>query len=139
VAAIIPNVGEEACLKFILGRTLYLGLFTNSAAGIASLGEAIKWSDITPATGFVGGNEKTLASGSWTIPTGVNAGNPATYPQQTFTADVGGASSVAGYYVRTVDNELLLVELHPEVESSGTLKAMPEGAVFRVNAQLGAA
>lgn len=133
-----PNVGEEEVMKRVLNQTLFLGLFRNTPTNINLLGEAIQWSDILQATGFVGGNEKTLTLASWTIPTGASAGNPATAPLQTFTAQAGGADSVAGYYIRTSTNVLLAVGLNPEVESSGILKVMPEGALFRVNPQYGA-
>lgn len=134
----VPNEGEEKVLNLILNQTLYLGLMTNTPANIASLGDNLAWANIVPATGFVGGNEKTLAFVNWTIPTGVNAGNPATAPQQTFTADAGGASNVTGYYIRTSDNKVLVVGLNPEVEASGVAKTMLAGAVYRVNPQYGA-
>lgn len=138
MADFTPNEGEAKALQQILNQTLYLGLFQNTPANINTLGESIVWANITPAQGFVGGDEKTLAYGSWTIPTGASAGNPATYPQQEFTADAGGADPVAGYYVRTADNKLLVVGVNAEVELTGVLKVMAAGAKYRVNPQYGA-
>lgn len=134
----VPNEGEEKALNLILNQNLYLGLFSNTPAQIAALGDNIVWANIVQATGFVGGNEKTLTLANWTIPTGGNAGNPATAAQQVFTADTGGASNVGGYYLRTSDNKLLMVGVNPEVEASGVLKTMLQGAVYRVNPQFGA-
>lgn len=134
----VPNEGEAKILSLILNQNIHVGLFQNTPAQIAALGDNIKWSDIVQATGFVGGNEKTLVFADWTIPAGANAGNPATAPQLVFTADVGGASNVAGYYMRTDDNKLIMVGLNPEVEASGVLKTMLAGAVYRVNPQYGA-
>lgn len=138
MADFVPNEGEQVAMEQILNQTLYLGLFQNTPASIAALGEAIVWANITQATGFVGGDEKTLSYGSWTIPSGAQAGNPATYPQQEFVADVGGADSVAGYYIRTAGNKLLVVGVNPEVELTGVLKVMAENAKYRVNPQYGA-
>ena len=134
----VPNEGEEKALQAILNQTLKLGLFSNDPAAIQSLGEAVVWSNITPATGFVGGNEKTLVYAGWTIPTGASAGNPATHAQQEFVADVGGASDVAGYYLKTTDNKLLVVGVNSEVAASGIKKTMLAGAKYRVNPQFGA-
>jgi hypothetical protein len=134
----VPNEGEAKALQQILNQTLYLGLFQNTPANILSLGEAIVWGNITPATGFVGGNEKAITYAGWTIPTGAQAGNPATYPQQEFIASESGASDVAGYYLRTADNKLLVVGLNPEVELTGVLKQMAPNAKYRVNPQYGA-
>lgn len=138
MADFIPNEGEEKALQAILNQTLYLGLMNNAPAAVNTLGETMKWSDVVQATGFVGGNEKTLVYGGWTIPTGVNAGNPATHAQQEFVADVGGASDVSGYYIRTADNKLLVVGVNPEVAASGVKKTMLAGAKYRVNPQYGA-
>lgn len=142
MADFIPNEGEEEILNVLLGKiaqpTLYLGLFNNTPANVDSYGEAMVWSNVTQCTNFVGGNEKTLASGSWTVPTGANAGNPATYPQQEFTADTGGATDVAGYYIRSGNNKLWAVGVNPEVAASGIRKTMLAGARYRVNPQLGA-
>lgn len=142
MADFIPNEGEEELLNVALGKiaqpTLYLGLMSNTPTAINTLGEAMVWADITQATGFVTANEKTLSPASWTVPTGVNAGNPATYPQQEFTADTGGASDVSGYYIRSSNNKLWVVGVNPEVSASGILKTMLEGAKYRVNPQLGA-
>ncbi len=138
MADFVPNEGEEKALNVLLNQTLFLGLFNNTPASIAALGEGIRWSDIVPVTNIVGGNEKTLTLASWTIPTGVNSGNPATAAQQTFTADTGGSPDVAGYYIRTADNKLLVVGLNPEVEVTGIRKVMLAGAVYRVNPQFGA-
>lgn len=134
----VPNEGEAHVLDKILNQTLYLGLMSNTPAQIAALGDTITWANITQATGFVGGNEKTLSYGGWTIPSGGSAGQPATYTQQVFTADTGGASNVSGYYIRTSDNKLLMVGVNPEVELSGVLKTMLQGAIYRVNPQYGA-
>ena len=138
MADFMPNEGEEKSLNILLNQTLYLGLFKNTPAAIAALGESIVWSNITPATGFVGGDEKTLVFGSWTIPTGAQSGNPATYPQQEFVADTGGADDVCGYYIRTSDNKLLAVGVNAEVAQTGVLKTMLEAAKYRVNPQIGA-
>jgi len=138
MADFVPNEGEAKSLQQILNQTLYLGLFQNTPANIASLGDAIVWSNITAATGFVGGDEKTLVYGSWTIPVGAQAGNPATYAQQEFVAGEAGASSVAGYYVRSADNKLMVVGVNAEVELTGVLKQMAPSARYRVNPQYGA-
>lgn len=142
MADFMPNEGEEELLNVALGKipqpALYLGLFTNLPAAIASLGEGAKLEDLTQATGFVGGNEKTLGAGSWTVPTGAQSGQPATFPQQTFTADTGGASNVCGYYIRSGNNKLWAVGVNPEVEANNTPKQMLAGAVYRVNPQIGA-
>ena len=142
MADFIPNQGEEEILNVLLGKiaqpTLYLGLFSNTPANVNGYGETMLWSNITQATGFVSANEKTLSSGSWTVPTGASSGNPATYPQQEFVADAGGASDVAGYYIRSSNNKLWGVGVNPEVAASGILKTMLAGAKYRVNPQLGA-
>lgn len=134
----VPNEGEEKALQLLLNQNLFLGLMQNTPAQIAALGDTLVWANIVAATGFVGGNEKTLTFAGWTIPTGGSAGNPATYAQQVFTADVAGANNVSGYYIRTSDNKILMVGLNPEVEASGILKTMLAGAVYRVNPQYGA-
>ena len=138
MADFIPNEGEEKALQQILNQTLFLGLFQNTPGAVNALGETMTWANIVPATGFVGGNEKTLVFANWTIPTGVLAGNPATALQQEFIADVGGASDVAGYYLRTSTNKLMVVGVNPEVAASGVLKSMLPGAKYRVNPQYGA-
>ena len=142
MADFIPNEGEAEVLNILLGKiaqpTLYIGLMNNSVASVQGFGEAMVWANVVPATGFVGGNEVAFTPANWTVPTGGSAGQPATHPQIEFTADTGGALSVSGYYIRTGNNKLLVVGLNPEVEGTGTLKAMLEGAKYRVNPQLGA-
>jgi hypothetical protein len=142
MADFIPNQGEEEILNVLLGKiaqpTLYMGLFSNTPAAINGFGEAITWANITQATGFVSANEKTLSPASWTVPTGGSAGNPATYPQQEFVADTGGADDVAGYYIRSGNNKLWVVGVNPEVAASGILKTMLAAAKYRVNPQFGA-
>lgn len=140
MADFIPNQGEANALQKILNQTLYMGLMQNTPTEINGLGEAIVWADIVPSVGYVGGDEKTLSYGSWTIPTGAQAGNPATYAQQEFVADTGGADPVSGYYIRTADATpiLLVVGVNSEVAASGVLKTMLAGARYRVNPQYGA-
>lgn len=142
MADFIPNQGEEEILNVILGKiaqpTLYMGLFSNTPSNIAGYGEGIVWANITQATGFVTSNERTLSPASWTVPTGASAGDPATYPQQEFVADTGGASNVGGYYIRSGNNKLWVVGVNPEVAASGVLKSMIAGAKYRVNPQFGA-
>lgn len=139
----IPNEGEEEIMNVLLGKiarpNIFLGLFQNTPANIASLGENIVWSNIVQVTGLVGGNEVQLLPANWTVPTGAQAGNPATHPQVEFIADVGGASNVAGYYIRSANNKLWVVGVNPEVEASGLLKTMLAAARYRVNPQYGAA
>lgn len=142
MADFIPNQGEEEILNVLLGKiaqpTLYLGLMSNTPSNVNGYGEAMVWSNITQATGFVTSNEKTLSPASWTVPTGASAGNPATYPQQEFEADTGGASDVSGYYIRSSNNKLWVVGVNSEVAASGVLKTMLVGAKYRVNPQFGA-
>lgn len=142
MADFIPNQGEEEMLNVLLGKiaqpTLYLGLMSNTPADVNTKGEAMVWTDVTQATGFVTANEKTLAAGSWTVPTGAQSGDPATFAQQEFTADAGGASNVSGYYIRSSNNKLWVVGVNAEVAASGILKTMLAGAKYRVNPQLGA-
>lgn len=143
MADFIPNEGEEEILNVLLGKiarpNIFLGLFQNTPANVNSLGEGMVWSNIVQVTGLVGGNEIQLLPANWTVPTGAQAGNPATHPQVSLTADVGGADPVAGYYIRSANNKLWVVGLNPEVEVSGILKTMLAGAIYRVNPQYGAA
>lgn len=142
MADFIPNEGEAEILNIVLGKiaqpTLYLGLMNNSVASVQGFGEAMVWANVVPATGFVGGDEVAFSPANWTVPSGASAGQPATHAQVEFTADAGGADNVSGYYIRTSNNRLLVVGLNPEVEISGVLKSMLEGARYRVNPQLGA-
>lgn len=133
MADVLPNVGEERSLRLLLNQPLYLGLFSNTPAAMTSLGRNVTWPNIQQAVGWAGGNEKLLEYSSWNIPSGASAGNPATYPVQEFEAGLGGASNVAGYYIRTADNILLAVGIHPEVLASGVLKSHLEGARYRVS------
>lgn len=130
----VPNAGEEEMMKRILSTTVKVGLFANNKASIAGLGEAAVYGDLTKVTNLSPSNEINVTSGQWSIPTGVNAGNPAVGPTITFTAGSGGAvGSVGGYYVATTGNILLWLGLHPDVEADGPLKAMPEGATYAVD------
>ncbi len=134
-----PNEGEEEMLNVLLGKTslptLFLGLFNNSVSNFNSYGDAIIWANIVQATNFTGSDEKTITPANWVIPTGINKGNPATYPEQTFIADTGGASTVSGYYIRSSNNVLWVVGLHPDVEVDSIPKAMPAGAQINISPQ----
>ena len=141
MADFTPNQGEEEMNNVLLGKipqpALFMGLMQNTPANVNSLGEAMQWSNIVQATGFVGGNEQALLAANWTVPTGAQAGNAATHPQVEFTADAGGASNVSGYYIRSANNRLWAVGLNAEVEVSGVLKTMLAGARYRVNPSIG--
>lgn len=135
MADYVPNVGEEEMMKRILQHsTVYVGLMGNSKANLASFGEGVVLGNLTAITNLTPSNEIAVTTGQWTIPTGVNSGNPATGPSVTFTASSGGASAaVSGYYVRSATNILLWLGLHPDVDAGGALKAMPEGATYTVD------
>jgi hypothetical protein len=140
MADFVPNQGEEEMMNVLLGKiaqpTLYLGLMSNTPAAVDALGDTMLWSNVTQATGFVGGNEKTFVPATWTVPTGAQSGQAATYPQQEFVADTGGASDVSGYYIRSSNNKLWVVGVNAEVAASGILKTMLAGAKYRVNPSL---
>lgn len=142
MADFVPNQGEEEMNNVLLGKipqpALFLGLMQNTPANVNSLGELMQWSNIVQATGFVGANEQAVLAANWTVPTGAQSGNPATHPQVEFTADVGGASNVSGYYIRSANNRLWAVGLSAEVEVSGVLRTMLAGARYRVNPSVGA-
>lgn len=142
MADFIPNEGEEEMLNVLLGKipkpALYLGLMQNTPAQVNSAGEAMTWSNVNQVTGLVGGDEVELTPANWSVPTGANAGDPATHPQIEFVADSGGADPVSGYYVRSANNKLWIVGVNPEVAANGILKTMLPGARYRVNPQLGA-
>lgn len=152
MASYISNIGEEAVLNRIWknGEDFYIGLMGNTPAALAGLGEAMLFSDLTLITGVIpssaGGTNGAAVSAEWrmdtldfTVPTGASSGDDATHPQIEFLADTGGASAaVSGYYIRSSTNELMVVNTNPEVESSGTLKTMAEGAIYRCNPALGA-
>jgi len=135
MADYVPNVGEEWMMARILTYgTVYVGLMGNSKASLAGLGEGVTYGNLTLITNLSPGNEIAVTTGQWTIPTGANAGDPATGPTVTFTAGTGGASgSVSGYYVRSPTNVLLWLGLHPDVDADGPLKSMPEGATYSVD------
>jgi len=135
MADYVPNVGEEEMMKRILqNSTVYVGLMGNTKASLNSLGEAVTYGDLTKITNLSPSNEIAVTTGQWTIPTGANAGDPATGPTTTFTAGSGGASgAVSGYYVRSGTNVLLWLGMHPDVEADGPLKSMPEGATYSVD------
>lgn len=151
MASYIPNEAEESFLNAAWknGEDFFIGLMSNTPAAIAALGENLSWSDIVPVTnvtpsspgganGAAVGAEWRMDSLDFTVPTGANAGDDATHPQIEFLAGAGGASAdVSGYYIRNSSNVLRGVNTNPEVESSGTLKVMAEGAIYRANPALG--
>ncbi|MDJ0789289.1 MAG: hypothetical protein QNK05_20990 [Myxococcota bacterium] len=152
MASYIPNEAEEAALNALWknGEDFFIGLMSNTPAALAGLGEALTFADITQVTNVVPsssgapngaavGAEWRMDSIDFSVPTGGSSGNDATHPQIEFLAGTGGASaSVSGYYIRNASNVLRAVNTNPEVESSGTLKPMAEGAIYRCNPSLGA-
>lgn len=139
MADFTPNEGETKMNDILVGKTAFptslrVILISNTPSAINTLGEGLTYLDLTQATGFVGGDDKTLTPANWVSPGG---GAPNTYPQLEFTADTGGASDVSGYALVDSDNVVWGVGLNAEVESTGVLKTMNAGAVYRVNPQLG--
>lgn len=152
MASYIGNESEEAVLNRIWknGEDFSIGLIGNTPAALAALGEDLTYADLTLITNVTpsstGGVNGSAVGAEWlmdtldfTVPTGASAGDDATHPQVEFQAGVGGASgSVSGYYIASSTDELMVVNTNPEVESSGTLKTMAEGAIYRCNPALGA-
>lgn len=148
----IPNQAEERALNALYknGEDFFLGLMSNTIAGLQGLGENLTFADITAVTnvtpsaagapnGAAVGAEWRLDNLDITVPTGGSSGDDASHPQIEFLAGVGGASAdVSGYYIRDSSNQLVAANTHPEVESSGTLKVMAEGAIYRATPALGA-
>lgn len=154
-------IGDEgeffAITKILAGSTFRLGLHSHTDAELAALGEKATEADLKKVTnvvpalaaggvaaGFsVSGAEALIAGNDFTIPGGVNEGDPATHPQVEFVAGAGGATSpdgavAGGYYlIDQATGDLYTRASHPEVASSGTRKSMAQDAIYRVNPQLG--
>lgn len=95
MALLVPDVGEDRCLKAVLNHTppqdLLIKLFTNNWTPT----EADIAGTYNEASGF-GYVAKTLTGSSWTI--SGTAPTAATYAQQTWTF-TGALGQVFGYYV----------------------------------------
>ena len=107
MALLVPNVGEERCLKAILNHTapqdLTLKLYTSNTTPA----ESDVAGTFTEASGF-GYAAKSLTGASWTV----TPGDPtvATYAEQTWTF-TGALGNVYGYFiVQSVSGVLMWAE-----------------------------
>jgi len=104
VALLVPNVGEDRCLKAILNHTppqdLVIKLYTSNTTPA----EGDIASTYAEASGF-GYVSKTLAGSSWTV----TPGDPtaATFAQQTWTF-TGALGQVFGYHVVQTTSGILM-------------------------------
>lgn len=141
MADFTPNEGEQEMLNILLGKIvqpdLYVGLFQNSVANFESYGDSIVWSNIVPVTNIISGYERQLLTSIWVVPSSSDTGDAAVYSEIPFIASTGGADAVTGYYIRSSNNVLWVVGLHPDVELDSIPKAMPENAEIRISPQLG--
>lgn len=126
MAGVIPNVGENRCVEFIVNKVsqgdLKLKLYTNNVTP----GEATILSDLTESTG-TGYAAITFTGASWTVTGGV-----ASYAEQTFTY-TGAEATVYGYYItNNAGDELIAAELF----SDGPYVIPAGGGTINVTASL---
>lgn len=111
MALLVPNVGENIALSYLVGKTTTVrDLIYRLFATNVTPAETDTAGSYTEATGG-GYASKTLTGASWTVTNG--APTSAAYAQQdwTFTGPLTTNGTVYGYYVtRATDGDLVLAE-----------------------------
>lgn len=102
MALIVPTVGEEKLLKYMLNNSAALDQALHLYFNDPTISQSSVVGDFSEVAA-AGYSAVTLSGASWTFSTAT-----ASYPEQTFTLSTN--ATAYGYYVTTTSNDLLWAE-----------------------------